>query len=373
MAFMHAARRARQWLREAPYRVRVATASLAGIPAGDNVRVSYGFARMRDRLETLHGGLVKVQRLRERFPNHAWRFNVAYLVSSQMPPAASTFLRLARSGRVPLVWNQNGVAYPAWHGPGYERVNGDMAVMLRTAAYVVYQSRFCKLSADRFLGPSAGPWEILYNAVDTAYFTPRRRESGRPLTILVGGTQDVAYRVCVALAVLARVARRRPDARMIVTGELRWGAGRAAAMSEMQRLVKALGVGDRVSFTGPYAQVDAPAVYAQADLLLHCKYNDPSPGMVVEALACGLPVVYSASGGMPELVGDAGIGLPCELSWEREIWPDADAMAEAVLAVAARRGELSEAARQRAVERFDLAPWLDRHAAIFEEVLARRA
>ncbi len=134
--------------------------------------------------------------------------------------------------------------------------------------------------------------------------------------------------------------------------------------------MKELGLEGRVTFVGPYAQSDAPSIFQQAHLLLHTQYNDASPGLVLEAMACGLPVVYSHSGGVPELVGeDAGIGIPSELNWEREIPPDPEAMAQAVLGVADRLKEFSEAARQRAVDRFDLKPWLKRHQEVFEDFL----
>ena len=105
-------------------------------------------------------------------------------------------------------------------------------------------------------------------------------------------------------------------------------------------------------------------------MLLHPKFNDPCPATVVEALACGVPVVYSASGGVPELVGgDAGIGIPAEESWDRDLTPDPVAMADAVVRVADDHARFSAAARARAVERFDLRPWLRRHRDVFEGLL----
>lgn len=348
---------------------RRAVLAIAGAPR-DGIRVFYGFPRLPAPDESAVGGIVKVQRMQGRFPNAGWRFNLLYLVSSRLPPDAEALARLARAHGVRVVVNQNGVAYPAWHGPGWEETNVPMARLLAAAAHVFYQSGFCKLSADRFLGPPPASWEILHNAVDTAVFTPAVRRDPAPLTLLVGGTQDLRYRVSVALEVLALVARSRPDVRMLIMGRLHWGTDPTLAAREAHRMAVELGVTDRVTFVGPYAQVEAPDLYRRGHLLLHAKRNDPSPGLVVEAMACGLPVVYSASGGVPELVGpDAGIGEPAELSWEREIPPEPAAMAVAVLQVADRLAEFSEAARQRAVERFGLDRWLDRHAEVFGALL----
>jgi glycosyltransferase involved in cell wall biosynthesis len=315
--------------------------------------------------------MVKLQRLHVRFPNTTWRFNVLYLVSSVVPTAGHAVLQRIVDGGMPLVWNQNGVAYGGWHGPGWEDVNAEMACLLRAASHVVYQSRFCKLSADRFLGPPPGSWDVLYNAVDTAAFTPSP-PSRRGLTLLVGGTQDVAYRLTIALETLALVRRVRSDARMLVTGRLAWKRGAVTAAQEAGAVLRRLGLEEHVTFTGSYTQSDAPALYGGADLLLHCKYNDPSPGLVIEAMACGLPVVYSASGGVPEIVGtDAGIGVAAPLSWDEEIPPDPETLARAVLAVAERRTDFAAAARQRAVDCFAIGPWLARHGEIFEALAAK--
>jgi glycosyltransferase involved in cell wall biosynthesis len=89
-------------------------------------------------------------------------------------------------------------------------------------------------------------------------------------------------------------------------------------------------------------------------------------------MACGLPVVYPASGGTVELVGDeAGVGVPHPDSWERDEPPAPEALAEAVGEVLAARPAYAAAARERAVERFSLEPWLDRHEELFSELTLR--
>ncbi|MBM4364463.1 MAG: glycosyltransferase family 4 protein, partial [Deltaproteobacteria bacterium] len=234
-----------------------------------------------------------------------------------------------------VVWNQDGVAYPGWHGPGWERANAPMAEALHEADHVFFQSAFCRLTADRFLGERSGPSEILYNAVDTAYFSPAPEPPGtqgssRPLTLLLGGSQYQWYRVDVALRTLASLLRRDNEARLIVTGALVFDPDPARARSRVAGLSAELGLDGRVELTGPFTQEAAPSVYRRADLLLHPKVNDPCPGTVLEAMACGLPVVYSATGGVPELVGpDAGVGVRGPLDFERDHPPPAEELADA--------------------------------------------
>ena len=222
---------------------------------------------------------------------------------------------------------------------------------------MLYQSEFCKRSADEFLGAPRGTWEVLYNAADVEHFTPGAPPDGQVL--LLGGDQTQAYRLEVALQTLARL----PEAKLIVTGRL---------VSDPQPLLRELGIADRVEFAGRYAQSEAPALFRRAHLLLHTKVMDPCPTAVIEAMACGLPVVYSASGGTVELVGEeAGIGVPHPESWERDLPPDPEALAAAMTTALAERERYAAAARRRAVERFALGPWLDRHEELFRDVVLR--
>jgi glycosyltransferase involved in cell wall biosynthesis len=312
-----------------------------------------------------HGGRVKLQPLAAAFPSSPRDFNLLYLVSSAPPHDAGVMIRLARRRDAPIVVNQNGVAYEAWHGPGWERTNRPLAQVLHSADHVVYQSEFCKLSADRFCGEPRVPWEVLHNPVDTAHFAPGRRVD-RPPTLLLGGNQYQRYRFEAALATLARL----PDEwRLIVTGDLSWHPDRQRSRAEGRARIAEMNLAERVSLAGTYTQAEAPALFARADVLLHTKVNDPCPTTVLEALACGLPVVYSATGGTPELVGESGgIGLPAPLDWEQERPPDPGGLAAAVQEVWAEIEERREAARARA-ERFDVRAWVQRHRELFEELL----
>ncbi len=344
---------------------------LAGTPEKGKLCVFYGFDHIPGADELAHGGMVKYQLLQKVFPNSPRRFNIQYLVSSAPPGDWPQLLWLTRRKRAWLVLNQNGVWYPACYGLGWKRANIPMKKMLHAADYVFYQSRFCKLSADLFLGERHESLEILYNPVDTAVFTPADSDPDpNHLVLLLGGTQYPYYRFEYAARMLAILARCRSDVRLLVTGRLGWMPEHEVPLVA-QRLVTDLGIANRVEFIGPYTQAEAPAILQRAHLLLHTKYNDPCPGIVIEAMACGLPVIYSKSGGVPELVGEAGIGVPAELSWEKEIPPDPKELAEAVLRVAERRKEYAEAARERAVEHFDLKPWIKRHHEVFGELLCK--
>lgn len=340
-----------------------AVTSMATSGGGGGLRVYYGGARSGDR----GGPSVKVARLREHFAEHPWRYNLVYCLSGAVPLPGWVIGLLKRRG-VPLVHNQNGVYYPAWFGGDWRGHNARMAHSYHAADHVFWQSEFCRRAADRFLGVRRGPGEVLYNAVDTTRFIPAaRRQTGGRFTFLVTGGFDthLYYRIASTLAGLREAVRGGLDAQLRIAG---WTTPAVAVRTRED--AARLGLGARVELLGPYSQAQAPEIYGAADAYVMTKHLDPCPNAVLEALSCGLPVVYGASGGVPELVGEAGAGVPVAEDWEQVRLPDAAELGKAMLLVAGRRDELSVAARQRAVARFDIAPWIARHRAVFEALVA---
>ena len=321
------------------------------------------------RNEFAHGGAVKLTYLAENFPHHFPSANLLYAVSSVAHPLQMEILQKAKRKGLHIVVNQNGVAFPAWDGENYEASNRSLRQLISFADFIIYQSQFCKDSAERYIFPPEVPNEIIYNPVDTHLFSPVVR-SAKPetLTLLLGGNQYEKYRLELALQTLKALHREVPKAKLIVTGNL-W-LPRDEAETWTKQTLHDMNLNEHVTFTGTYAQTDAPALYSQAHLLLHTKYADPSPGLVSEAMALGIPVVHLNNGGVPELVGDAGMGVEVKNDWDQINLPEPQAMADAVMQVYARREEFSQKARQRAVDLFSLENFVAKHKEIFEKVLS---
>jgi glycosyltransferase involved in cell wall biosynthesis len=335
---------------------------LAGGRARPGLRVFYGWDRVPGPGEPVAGGTAKLQKLAARWPNRPTDFSLLYLGTTYLPRDLRPLLWLARRRRAKVVVNQDGVAYPGWAGARTDELNAPLRRAVHAADHVVYQSAFSKRSSDAYLGETHGSWEILANAVDVERFTPAEPPAEGPV-VLLGGDQTQAYRLELALETFRIVLDEHPGARLLVSGRL---------VSDPGPTLQRLGLADSVELVGRYSQLDAPDVFRRAHVLLHTKVNDPCPTMVIEAMACGVPVAYPASGGTVELVADeAGVGVPHDDGFDRDDPPAPEAMAAAVVAVLADRDRYASAARRRAVERFALADWLDRHEAIFGELIAQ--
>jgi len=360
------------WLRTYPGLLRTWSAAKRDIKDSE-IRVNYGYGHVPGAGQHVFGGMVKLQDLNSEFPHHNERPNVLYLVSSALPYFPVRMARMAKGAGARIVINQNGVAYPGWYGEGWEKQNKPMRELLNLADYVIYQSGFCKMSADRFLGTCGSGHDVLYNPVNTSVFCPvgESSDGDQPATILLAGSHWSFYRPQAALEVLHELQRRGCRVRLKIAGRYCWGRSPADAELQVNALARQLGVAQDFEYVGPYTQQEAVALLQSCSVLLHTKYNDPCPRLVVEAMACGLPVVYSATGGVPELVDNfAGIGVPGPLDWNKDHPPDTVQLAEAVVEVLENRSTYARQARERAEQMFRVETWLAEHRAIFTRLLS---
>lgn len=154
----------------------------------------------------------------------------------------------------------------------------------------------------------------------------------------------------VVVAAAARLAARREATWLLV------GSGDAPLLQRLR--AEAGRQGAPLRFLG--ARSDVPALMGLADVLALASSWEARALVVQEAMAAGLPVVVTAVGGLPELVGDAGVLVPPG---------DAAALAEGVAAVLDDRGRaaaLAEAGRARYAqlpgEQDVVSAWADRYS-----------
>jgi glycosyltransferase involved in cell wall biosynthesis len=327
---------------------------------------SVGFGGVLDDGRPIHGGAVKLLPLRDAFGGDERSFDILYAVSSSQPQCAVDLFQRCRERGIRIVWNQNGVGYPAWAGRESERFNAPMRRLRSMADHVVYQSHFCQISAKRYLGPSEVPSQILYNPVDLARFTPvGGGQGGAPLRVLAAGTHGTRDRVMSVLEMLSLLRRGGVEAVMTVAGKFQWRNGE----DDFIRAVHRLSLGSFVSRVARFSQEDAAALYQSHDLLVHPKYMDPCPTVVIEAMACGLPIVGSASGGMPELIpAGCGVLVPTPFDWEHRHTPTGEELANAIAAIQPNLFSMGQAARKHAESKFSVEQWVEDHRRIFQKL-----
>jgi glycosyltransferase involved in cell wall biosynthesis len=205
--------------------------------------------------------------------------------------------------------------------------------------------------------------EVVYNGVDEppAAHAGVRDElgipTGAPLIGEIGRLCDVKGQGDL-ISALADV----PDARLVLVGEDLEQGG--AFRAKLERDAEAIGVRDRVVFTG--YRPDARALVAELDVLALPSRTEGLPLVVLEAMASARPEVATPVGGTPELVadGETGVRVPPR---------DPAALAAALrrlLADSELRRRLGEAGERRVRERFTLEAMCTRVLAIYDELAA---
>ena len=153
-----------------------------------------------------------------------------------------------------------------------------------------------------------------------------------------------------------RAIARLPEATLAIVGE----GPEAAAL---KRLAERLGIGGRVRFLGAMPQERLAAVYNAADVLVLASAREGYPNVLLEALACGTPVVATAVGGVPEIVRDSVAGRLIE---DRSPEALAGAIRDLLADPPAR------AAIRAYAERFGWGPTTAGQLRLFKSVLDRR-
>ncbi len=188
--------------------------------------------------------------------------------------------------------------------PEFKTANQRIQNALQRADFVIYQSLFSKNNLDTLHQRPAGSWAIIPNAVPLRFFIPETNWSGRHTAVPVIGTVGT-MRYRSRLEVFFDVARRLPvKPRLLLVGEMDEYCQKCLWKAQEDPYWQ--GAIQHIPSVKPEKLVQ---YYRQMDCLLHTVAADSCPNVVVEALACGVPVVCPREGGSVELVGNAGIAI----------------------------------------------------------------
>jgi glycosyltransferase involved in cell wall biosynthesis len=215
--------------------------------------------------------------------------------------------RRARLPRVVTVHDLTLVTHPEWHEASKVRffrwaMRRSVAVADRVLCVAATTAR----DLTQHLGVDPERVDVsplgtdLRPASEQAVAALRRRLGLRGPYLLGLGTLEPRKDVPTLIRAFARLAGELPH-RLVLAGMAGWGAGEVAGA------VAASGVSDRILLAGYVPEADKPALFTGADVFVYPSRYEGFGLPVLEAMACGTPVVTTTGGSLPEVAGDAAL------------------------------------------------------------------
>jgi len=209
------------------------------------------------------------------------------------------------------------------------------------------------------LGVAADKITPLRNGVDLQRFQPMDRAAARAtlglerFTLLSVGLLDPRK----AHDLIIKALPSLPDVDLLI-------AGTGPEKKNLEQLAQELGVADRVTLLGPVPQTELKTYYNAADALVLASSREGWANVLLEAMACGTPVVASNVWGTPEVVAAPEAG---------ELMPERTPQGLVTALSKLRANYPDHAATRRYAERFSWDPTTQGQIDLFHSVMARKA
>ena len=222
-----------------------------------------------------------IRRIRATFPFDVIYVNWAY-------PDACGIAKVARRLGVPFVVSISG-SDVNWYLKMWIRHRQILNMLAQAKAITVRSQALRSLLLSH--GVAAGKITVLYNGVNQPSVTRSPRKSGTSVLLYVGrlspekGVADL----------LRAVSLLKTSVQLNIVGD-------GVQRDELQQLSAALNLDGIVNWLGLKKPDEIPAQMLQADLLCLPSHMEGVPNVALEAFACGLPVVGTRAGGIPEIV-----------------------------------------------------------------------
>ena len=240
-----------------------------------------------------------VRALRREFPFDLIHAQFAY-------PDGVVAAALGRQYDVPVVITEQNSWLP-WMNQ-FSGVRARSIAAVRQSACFIAISESVRKTVEHFVGP-ASHVRVIPNGVDPDEFTlpdPSARRDTQQL-LFVGAIRPVKG-LDVLLRALRILADRGRNERLLIVGEAFYGAYHQEEL-RLKSLVQDLGISDRVQFAGKQLPPQLGVTMGQSAALVLPSRIEALGMVVVEALACGTPVVATRCGGPEEIITTDRVGV----------------------------------------------------------------
>ncbi|HEY8569016.1 glycosyltransferase family 4 protein [Microbulbifer sp.] len=189
-------------------------------------------------------------------------------------------------------------------------------------------------------GVSPSQLKLIYNGIDTEVFSPQQQVVVNPFQIMTTASADQPLKgLRFLLQAMALLRGRYPQLNLLVIGKLKQGG-------DTERLLRELKLEDCVRFVSGISSQEMAEHYTSSAMVVCPSLYEGFGLPAGEAMACGVPVISSDGGALPEVVGDAGMVVPAG---------DSGALARAIerlLSDPTLRAEMGAAGRRRIEQLF---------------------
>lgn len=290
------------------------------------------------------------------------------VVHYEWESAAARFIGLASIWGCPTVVSCRSDGVQTRATEGMESWPGQLPYVFRTATAVHCVSQ-ASIRGCAVFGLEPSNVCLIRPAVDLTLFCPASAGSstGPRFSLLAVGRLSRWKGFDDAITAVSILRRRSVPATLTIYGQDPGDDhGEPSDRSRLMTMVSDLGLGTCVSFRSWVTQAELRTAYRESDALVHPSLSEGVPNVVLEAMACALPVVVTDAGGTPEAVTDGVEGFvvskraPDELADRLyRLWTDPTLLAR-----------MGRAGRDRAVSGFDLRLQIDQWATLYSRVVA---
>lgn len=214
---------------------------------------------------------------------------IAYQIKNKMP-----YILSLRGSDVPG-FNKRFSVHNIFLTPLYKRI-------WKGAKVVTANSEALKHLAHKTMPSSAV--EVIPNGIDTSQFKPHKKKKSFHVILIVS---RLISRKCIdyLLRAMPSIISRFPNTKLIIAGE-------GNDEDNLKQLANELGLSESINFMGYVKHDDLPSLYGASDIFILPSLWEGMSNTLLEAIASGLPVVVTDTGGTAELVKDNGLTIPKE-------------------------------------------------------------